>query len=293
MKVYNHYPRDSRGVGRTARMMERYAPSRMEFLNTEKGAHLILLHVIGRRDHVRRTVEHAIHSRQRIAIIQHVLRSSQKPNATDWQDIWIQCELIWSAYNLPLISAQDGARWSAPFYHAPFGCDPDVFYAPLGNHRRYILGTASTSPEIESIQECYDAAKSTGRLHMHLGNSLPSEEHVVDVYHNISDRELATLWGQCEYVSGLRQIEGFELPAVEGLLCGARPLLYDAPHYRQWYDPWGVFIPYRPSCIERTKVIANALQERAKPVSDTERAHAAQFFHWQRIVQGFWELIDD
>lgn len=293
MKVYNHYPRDSRGVGRTARMMERYAPTRMEFVDAEKDAQLILLHVVGRRDHVRRTVEHTIGSHQRVAIIQHVLRSCQKPNAKEWEAIWAQCELIWSAYNLPLLSAQDGARFTTPFYHAPFGCDPDVFRAPLGNSRRYVLGTASTSPEVESIHECYTAAKHTGRLQMHLGNSLQPEDNIIEVFNNISDGELAQLWGQCEYVSGLRQIEGFELPAVEGLLCGARPILYDAPHYRQWYGPWGVFIPTYHTYLERMEAITNVLKEPVLPVSYPERNEAAQFFHWQRIINGFWERIDD
>lgn len=283
VKVYNHYPHDSRGVGRTARMMEQYAPLRVKFVDNERESRLIIIHVIGRHDHIQRMVDHAKCKGKRIAIVQHVLLSSRNPNTSDWQSIWNQCELVWSAYNLPV---------NVPFYHAPFGCDPDVFSAPLTYPRRFVLGTQGTEMSHESMQECYEGAIATGREQFHCGTAMRGLQGV-EIQDNISDGQLASCWGQCEFVSGLRKIEGFELPAVEGLLCGARPILYDLACYRQWYEPWGVFIPESKDYAVRVKSITDILKGGAKPITPTERADAARFFDWKRIINGFWEMLDE
>lgn len=291
MIVYHRYPRDSRGIGRTAGMMERHAPAHVQFTNHERGAQVVVIHVHGERDAVRRTVTHARQNGRRYAIVQHVLKSSQKPDAKEWQDIWAGAEVVWSAYDLRAICKQDGASLGAPFYHAPYGGDANVFSAPLTYPRRFVLGTNGTALNTESMWECYHAGLSVNRPQFHLGTAIPAMDGLVEVRDGISDAEVAQYWGQCEFVSGLRHIEGFELPAVEGLLCGARPILYDAPHYRQWYDPWGVFIPPHEGRNDRRRAIAAVLRGGARPVSAEEREAAARFFDWKPLVAGFWRHL--
>ena len=71
----------------------------------------------------------------------------------------------------------------------------------------------------------------------------------------------------------LRRIEGFELPAAEGLLCGARPILFANSSGYDWYKPWGVFIEEtdRAGVIDQLEAI---FRRGAQLVTSEERAAA-------------------
>lgn len=291
MKVFNRFPHDSKGIGRTARMMELYAPSNVTFVNKDSEAILEIIHVYGRHDHVARIVQSARVSDRKFAIVQHSILSTRNPRPSQWNDIWTDAELIWSAYDLKKICQQNGSELTVPFYYAPYGGDSEIFVAPLIYPRHYVLGTNGIAMDHESMAECYHAALSVGRPQFHLGSAMKPIYGKVDVASGISDVELANKWGSCEFVAALRHIEGFELPAVEGLLCGARPILYDLPCYRKWYEPWAVFIPDSDSFADRSRCLIRVLQSGPKPISLEERQAAAEFFNWKRIITGFWEML--
>jgi hypothetical protein len=110
------------------------------------------------------------------------------------------------------------------------------------------------------------------------------------VLHGIDDATLARVYSECHFVSGLRRVEGFELPAAEGLLCGARPIFFDGPHYRAWFDTFAEFIPEAASTTwsRRSRRFSGT---GARPVTDAERADAARRFDWREIARGFWDRI--
>lgn len=114
------------------------------------------------------------------------------------------------------------------------------------------------------------------------------KQYSVTFSKDCSDKELAPYYSTSQYVSGLRRTEGFELPAVEGLFCGARPILFDTPNYRQWYEPFGIFI-YEGSRQEVIEQLINIFQGPYQPVTEEEIAVAQGRFDWQRIIGGFWE----
>jgi glycosyltransferase involved in cell wall biosynthesis len=92
------------------------------------------------------------------------------------------------------------------------------------------------------------------------------------------------------YTSCLRRKDGFELPAVEGLLCNSRPIVYDAPRYRQWFDGLAEFIPEE----DPEKVINNLVrlfQKSYKPVTEEERNETLKRFNWETIIKGFWNRV--
>ena len=91
-------------------------------------------------------------------------------------------------------------------------------------------------------------------------------------------------------MSGLRRIEGFELPAAEGLLCGARPIMFDRPHYRDWFNKWAIFIP-EGNREEVLQSLIDVFQQEYRPVTLEEIAEARQLFDWQSIINGFWRYI--
>jgi glycosyltransferase involved in cell wall biosynthesis len=132
------------------------------------------------------------------------------------------------------------------------------------------------------------AAQGLGLDVQHLGSTLGRPG--VACYVDVSDQDVARLYQRSRYVSGLRRIEGFELPAAEGLLCGARPILFDRPHYRKWYGDLAVYIPEEPRPQAQAS-IADVLAGPYRCVTAEERDAAAAWFSWERVCRGFWEQI--
>ena len=101
---------------------------------------------------------------------------------------------------------------------------------------------------------------------------------------------MADYFSQCQFVSGLRRIEGFELPVLEGALCGARPIVFDQPHYKHWFKDFAVFIG-EGSREEVIDSLESVFRIGAIPVSENEKALIRERFNWYKIIRGFWERI--
>ena len=143
----------------------------------------------------------------------------------------------------------------------------------------------------EGVRECDIAThKLDGEL-FHLGPTFGRMVSRAQHEMGITDDELVARYNDCQFVSGLRRHEGFELPAAEGLLCGARPILYDQPHYRDWYAPWAEFIPESEDRDQRAADIEAVLRRGARPLTKDELTAAAARFDWSTIVSGFWTRI--
>ena len=211
------------------------------------------------------------------------------PRTSDWIGIWSQCDLIWSYYDLPSLCAEDGELWAFDdrFYHAPLGVD--AFDATLGGVRPFVVCSSGRSWLTESARECALAAEALNRKVLHLGPLFNSRPWVSSIS-GVIDSDLAALYGQCEFVSGLRRIEGFELPVVEGLLCGARPICFDRPHYRQWFGEFAEFIPEG----DRKDVLANLVRiftDGPRPVTEEERHLVRHRFDWSVLLRGMWDRL--
>lgn len=276
----------SRALDRVIAALTQHAPAGVTFTD-EVSADLVVFHVVGRRDQVIRQV-HALHPSQRYAVIQYCVRSTQRPNTTDWASFWESSALVWSYYDLNALCAEDHVDSRFPFYHAPLGVDASVF-TDHGALRPFIIASSGRAWTNESVRECVLAAQEVDRWSFHLGQPLSrAPRRAVVCETGISDAQLAYRYNQCAYVSGLRRGEGFELPAAEGLLCGARPVLFDRPHYRQWFGEWADYIPEasRPDVI---KNLVALFQRPYRAVTAEERAGAAARFDWAPIIAGFWK----
>src|SRR6185295_19074765 len=218
---------------------------------------------------------------------------------------WDPAVLVWSYLDLYEHCREDDCDAMADdpgfwFYHAPLGVEADVFkpltegtcescadptddcdggpWCPCACHdcngvskRTYTIATSGLSWLTESVRECVVAAQRAATKALpawifHLGEQLSREDDGVRCASGITDRQLADVYSQCRFVSGLRRIEGFELPAVEGLLCGARPVLFDTPGYRWIYGDWAEYIreESRESVIEQ---LVELFKRGARPVT--------------------------
>ncbi|HWI70162.1 MAG TPA: hypothetical protein VNS88_17650, partial [Nitrospiraceae bacterium] len=77
---------------------------------------------------------------------------------------------------------------------------------------------------------------------------------------------------------------------LEGLMCGARPIVFDRPDMRQWYEGHAVFIP-ECSGPDLTQELIEVMSHEPDPVMSIEREIILERFSWKPIVRGFWEQV--
>jgi hypothetical protein len=267
-----------------------HAPPDVEAMRSDELADLVVVHAVGYPDTLE-AIERIKARGQRYAMIQYCVRSTQEPGTDAWLEMWAGADLVWSYYDLPELMAEDGVSLEElRFYHSPLGVDPGVFRFLPAAGERYAILTSGYVAESECVEECSIATERVGRTMFHLGPELACHGSHVTSRLGITDDELARIYNQCDFVAGLRRVEGFEMPAAEGLCCGARPIVFDAPHYRQWFDDSAVFVP-EVDADELIPMLEEIFRAGVKPVTVEERQAAQRLFNWGTIVPVFWREI--
>lgn len=282
-------PNLSQGIHRVSRALTQHAPPWVNIVAYPEASDIEVIHVIGHGSMIGK----GLGGPRDYAMVQYCLRTSEDPTPAAWVPSWAGARLVWSYYNLPEYVADSG--WMATsgfnFYLAPLGVDTSIFRRVEGVQKQYIAGTSGYVAPTESVGEVVDAARAVGGRVFHLGPNLGFGD-IVSAAENVDDWQLSLHWNACWYVSGLRRIEGFELPALEGLVCGARPLLYDLPDYRRWMGEHAVLVP-EGTVDEVREFLREVFSNRTRAVvEETERVHVAQRFDWGPIVRGFWDRLE-
>jgi len=276
-----------KGLHRVADALARYAPPEIEIVDDAVTADLVVIHCIGHGS----MQGWAIRDDQRTAMIQYCLLTTEDSRPEAWLPHWQRARVVWSYYDLYDYMLKRGHLITPDppfnFYHAPLGVDGTVFRPAEPARKRFGIGTSGFVADTEGVKECYAACKATGHNLFHLGPQLGLGPGVLYM-HNISDDDVAELWSQCAYVAGLRRIEGFELPALEGLACGSRPIMFDVPHYRRWFGDHAEYVP-EVGFDEVVAAITEILSKPVRPVTPAERTHVLELFDWKKLVTGFWQ----
>jgi glycosyltransferase involved in cell wall biosynthesis len=227
---------------------------------------------------------------KKYVMIQIALQSTRNPKTAEWLVLWKRAKFVWSYYDIPYLMEQENVSVDMNFLHTPLGVNTSTFYHKGGTveDRMYISQTNGVVTNAECIYENFDAAAKVGRKVAHFGTGLEFRRNV-DYYGRISDFELNNLYNRCIYVSGLRRKDGFELSAAEGIICGARPIMFDNHNYRQWFDGLAEFIPE-----QRYNGVVDSLvdlfQKPYQDVSPAEIIRAKALFNWETIVKKFWSM---
>lgn len=289
MRIYLTPPQPSRGLQRIESALRRYAPSSVEVVEDEHSADLVVLYAIGRCEQITRQSRVVLSAGKKYAVVQCCLRSTQKPDVRDWSPLWEYAASVWSYYNLVGAALEDGLYLNFPnFYFAPLGVDSTVFY-PRSETRHRTITTTGLSYLSESVRECWIAARQSFKSAAHIG-PVRQGGYRVEKFNDVSDDEVAQIYSSSKFVSGLRRKEGFELPAAEGLCCGSRPLLFDTPDYRRWYEPFGLFVK-EGSRQEVIDQLTQIFLSKYQPVTEEEIAAARERFNWERTIGGFYDRI--
>jgi hypothetical protein len=277
LKAYFGTKLNSFGLSRVINALLKYLPSDIESSN-EKDSDLIILHVTGRNEHVTAQAQKILNEGKSYAVIQYVLQSSRNPDPKDWYKLWSGAKVVWSYYNLK--------NHIENFYHAPLGSNPNIFYKEKSD-KKYIVGTNGNCYKAECVGEVQLATWQVGGKALHIGERFNSDPFV-DYVSNPSDDAFRKLYNLCNYFSALRRKDGFEIVAVESLLSGTRPIMFDTPNYRQWFDGLVEFIP-EASVGETVGNLKRLFKKSPKPVTDDEINEVKNRFDWEKIVKGFWK----
>ena len=285
MKVFTRtHKKGDRGMRRVVAALEAHAPKTIEIVGNMDDAELVILHVIGRCNRMTELSDRLRRLGKKYAVIQYAIRSTKTPHTSEWLPLWKHAALVWSYYNLRALCQEDGTQADFTFHHAPLGTD---FYH--GHERKkYMIATSGLSYLTESVRECVIAAGRSGKKVFHVG---PAIGHHIECSNGMSDEDLMKKYAQCEYVSGLRRIEGFEFPVIEGLMCGAKPIVFDKPHYRHWFHDLAIFIPEGPreQVIESLRTLFRA--GAYPPVMEKDKDVVRERFDWGKIIHGFYSSL--
>jgi hypothetical protein len=194
-----------------------------------------------------------------------------------------------SYYNLFQEEALEGIKPGDYHYFAPLGVDTRVFHPKPHLGKPFRLGMSGYVADAECLTECAAALAANHVQGFHLGHDLTLGNHVRWAI-NLADQAVAAHWSMCDYVAGLRRVEGFELPVYEGLACGSRPVVFDRPHYRGWLGEHAVYIT-ESDPAQVTEELTRVLSHPPVPVKAAEIAWAKETFDWETIVAGFWERV--
>lgn len=276
MLIYLEPGFDSPGIGRIATQMYKYFPEGHEISGDANNGDLHIIHVIGRRDHVQRRAEKILSEGNQYVICQYVLESCRNPNPVDWKQIWDGAKFVFSYYQLP----------TSNLLHSPLGADSNIFYTEEFN-KSYIIGSNGYDFKNECIGEVQLAVWNSGGRGVHVGKNFNSNP-IIDYFTDISDEKFREIYNSSEHWSSLRRKDGFEMPAVEAMLCGIRPIMFDTPNYRQWFDGLVDFIPER-GVDEVSGHIKRILKNGPRNLSEEEKEIVKNKFNWETIMKGFWE----
>lgn len=177
------------------------------------------------------------------------------------------------------------------FKRGPWGTDDWNFYTDSNVKRKFKVINTGLVAETEAIKECLDACEELDVNQVHIGLNLWYKSPKYFYTSNLSVEEMRGAYNSAEFVSGMRRIEGFEKPVIEGLLCGARPICFDTPLFRYWYDGLAEFVP---ECApeELTKHLVKVFKDGARPVTDSEKELAIKRFGWKNVAINFWDFFD-
>jgi len=279
----------SLAMHRVAQALEATAPEWATLVRDRDAADVAVHHVIGLTGWDEALAAGRARG-QRFAWVQYCLRTTEDSRPEAWLPMWREAALVWSYYDLAAhVGAADGDDLPFRFYHAPMGVDGRVF-SPSWRGHAYEIGTSGYVAESEGVREACEAVRRVGGRQFHLGPDLGFGPEVRWAT-GLTDGAVASYWSACRYVAGLRRGEGFELPALEGLACGARAVCFDAPHYREWFGEHAEYVP-EAAADEVADALERLLRGPYREVTRAERDHVAQAFDWASIATGFWQELE-
>jgi glycosyltransferase involved in cell wall biosynthesis len=256
-----------------------WAPGDIEWVDSPEQADIQIVHIVGKGE--LKNIKN-----DNYVVIQHCYVTQDIPE-DQLRELWESALLVSSFHDLPSYRPE----WSFRFYGMPWGAEDSTFFltGSLETRAKAIVATGYVAGT-ESLEEIFAACKGSGCKMVHLGKNFGWNQDAYRNYGWITDETLRTIYNAVAYVSGLRRAEGFELAAIEGLFCGARPITYNLPTYR-WYSKYAIVIEDSDEndiIANLTYILENGI---GLPVRQEEIDSAIKDFSWSNLIPKFWAAI--
>jgi glycosyltransferase involved in cell wall biosynthesis len=277
MKIFE-FTRPEWGIAfkRISAALHQYAPADVEWTDYDS-CDLMIVHVVG-------TGEEEILKRDKPKIIIQHCYFTARPELVDYPAYWEKALLSVSFHDLRKYTDK-----SISYYGMPWGADPEVFKLQPGIERDITVFTTGHIAQTEGIDLVFEAVTAVKGFMMHTGANFGWSRPTYTYTDYMEDTLLCETLNSAKYVSALRFTEGFELLAIEGLMCGARPIVPENDTY-DWYREFGYTVNTKEPIVPQLITI---FQQEPRPVSAEEREQIVQRFAWEHIMNGFYSKVKE
>jgi len=265
---------------RISEAFRKYSPENIVWVPNWEDSDIFIIHVVGEGEVPVLEREHP-----NKVIVQHCYWTAQI-DRVDYIPFWKEAKLVISFHKLT-----DYTDESFNFHYMPWGADPDIFTYTNRDIRTVDVLTTGYIAKDECIDKLYEAAVKADKIVHHTGRNFV-EQFGWDTGHYRHLRfmpilALAGLLNYTKYTSCLRLVEGFELLGVEGLFCGARPIVFDLPTYSA-YKGFAYFVNHEDDIVEQ---LVHILSQEPEPITDSEYEQILKTFSWKVLVPKMFSRI--
>ena len=264
--------------------IQRFAPPEFEFVDSHEKADIVFWHVIGPRK---------IPNDKPYVMLFHCFGRDRGETAlnTLWNPSFKNALMVYGYYPLHKFLKEEDMK-EINYVRRPWGVDPELFYKEPSIPKKFTCLATGYVSKTESILELYRACEKVGGKLLHIGGPIEDEVGILNpMYyqrvHNITDHQMREAYNSCKWTSALRRIEGYELPALEGFLCGSQPICFDIPDfYKHWFGDFATFVPHSSE-----ETVTNELAKlfQTDPlISDKKVKEVTDKFNVEKLSMEFW-----
>lgn len=262
-----------RAFTRISEALHKYSPPFIEWVSSNED--LTLVHVVGGGE------VPILNSLDNYIIFQHCYLTAF-PDLINWQDYWYK-----SALTVAFRDLREYATKEFNFCHSPWGADEDKFKFTnsLKDVDVFVTGHIASTEHIDTL---YKACQNSGKLMYHTGQNFRWSRTNYNFVDYMSDAAFVTLLNRTKYVSCMRTVEGFEMAGVEGLFCGAVPIVPDLPTY-SWYNGFGIYVDMLGDVETQ---LTNILKHKPEELISVDFNKAREVFNWKNIVPNIFSSLE-
>ena len=279
LKLYEYKNPDwGRAFTHISDALHKWTPDGMIWVSKMEEAHVAIVHVVGMGEIVH------LDMKRPTVIVQHCYFTAN-PDVADYPNYWEKSLFTTSFHNLPSYTDR-----KFQFYGMPWGADPDVFKRPDIDVKKDIkIMTTGEIADTECLDKVYNACQHIGHTMYHTGKNFGYDTRYYQNYSLLPEPDFVKFLQRSQYVSALRMMEGFELMAVEGLMCGARPITFSTDTYRWFHKYAYVLDPFEDIALQLTFI----LEKEPKPIGEEEYKEIVDTFSWKIIMKGFYNKLTE
>lgn len=258
---------------RISNALHMYSPNWVEWV--DGGEDISLIHVVGGGEY------ETLQNNPNRIVVQHCYETAYY-DVIDWPSEWEKSILTVAFRDLSLVTNK-----KFNFCHTPWGAEETLFFN-TGVEKDIDVFTTGHIASTENIDNVVGAAIMTGKVVYHTGEDFKYNRAHYKYLPYMSDTQYSAILNRAKYISCLREIEGFELAGVEGLFCGAVPIVPNLPTY-DWYSGFAVKVDMKDNVLLQ---VADIISRDPKTLVNPDMNKAHELFDWKNIVANIFRDLE-